>query len=52
MSDFIFIGDYIGITSNNTTLFGIWTDRRDKLSLFDFEDDVYGSRIIAGGATP
>ena len=52
MSDFIYIGDYIGITSNNTTLFCIWTDRRDKLSIFDFEDDVYGSLIISGGATP
>jgi hypothetical protein len=51
MSDFIYIGDYMDITSNNTTLFGIWTDRRDKLSILDFEDDVYG-RIIAGGATP
>jgi len=52
MSDFIFIGDYIGITSNNTTLFGIWTDRRDKLSIFVFEDNVFGSLIISGGATP
>ena len=52
MSDFVYIDDYIGITENNTTLFGIWTDRRDKSSVFDPEDDVYGSLIIPGGATP
>ena len=52
MSDFVYIGDYFGITENNTTLFGIWTDRRDKSIIFDSEDDVYGSLIIAGGASP
>jgi len=52
MSDFVYIDDYIGITANNTTLFGIWTDRRDKSSVFDSEDDVYGSLIISGGAAP
>jgi hypothetical protein len=52
MSDFVYIGDYFGITENNTTLFGIWTDRRDKSGIFDSEDDVYGSLIIAGGASP
>jgi hypothetical protein len=52
MSDFIYIGDYFGITTNNTTLFSIWADRRDKLSVFDPEDDVYGSLIISGGASP
>jgi hypothetical protein len=49
--DFVFIGDYVDLTSSNK-LFGIWTDRRDKLSIFDFEDDVFGSEIIPGGGTP
>jgi hypothetical protein len=52
MSDFIYIGDYFGITANNTTLFSIWTDRRDKSIIFDLEDDVYGNRIIANGPAP
>jgi len=51
ISDFIFIGDYVDLTSSNK-LFGIWTDRRDKASIFDLEDDVYGSEIIPGGGTP
>jgi hypothetical protein len=52
MSDFIYVGDYIDITSSNTSVFGIWTDRRDKSSIFDFEDAVYGARIIIGGGLP
>jgi hypothetical protein len=52
IQDFDFGGDYIEITANATTLLGVWTDRRDKLTVFDFEDDVFGSRIIAGGAAP
>jgi hypothetical protein len=50
--DFVFIGDYNDLAATNSGLFAIWTDRRDKLSILDFEDDVYGSRIIAGGAAP
>jgi hypothetical protein len=51
INDFIFIGDYVDLTASNK-LFGIWTDRRDKVSIFDFEDDVFGSEIIPGGGTP
>jgi len=51
--DFSFTGDYIDLAANATTLFGIWTDRRDEIfSVFDSEDNVFGSRIIAGGAAP
>jgi hypothetical protein len=52
LSDFIFIGDYVDLTADNGSLFGIWTDRRDKLSIVDFEDDVFGSRMGAMGGTP
>ena len=52
MSDSVYIGDYFGITKNDTTLFGVWTDRRDKSSASDPEDDAYGALIISGGATP
>jgi hypothetical protein len=41
--DFIFIGDYFDLAANDQLVFGIWTDRRDKTDIFDFEDDVYGS---------
>lgn len=41
--DFVFIGDYFDLASNSTLIYGIWTDRRDKTDIFDFEDDVYGS---------
>lgn len=51
LSDFIFIGDYNDLTASNK-LFSIWTDRRDKASIFDFEDDTFGGQIIAGGGTP
>ena len=43
-SDFVFNGDYIDLTTSNGSLFGIWTDRRDKTTIFDGEDDVWGSR--------
>jgi hypothetical protein len=52
MSDFVYIGDYFGITENDTMLFGIWTDRRDKSIIFDLEDDLYGSLIIFSGTAP
>ena len=56
MSDLFFVGDYIDLAASNK-LFAVWTDRRDKLDqgifgIFDLEDDVYGSAIIAGGAAP
>ena len=41
--DFVFIGDYFDLAANDQYVFGIWTDRRDKTSIFDFEDDVFGS---------
>ncbi len=44
-TDFIFLGDYIDLTPSSAGLFTIWTDRRDKLSIFDFEDDVWGSPV-------
>ncbi len=49
INDFVFIGDYNDLAANNTTLFGVWTDRRHQTSIFAFEDNVFGSRIIAGG---
>jgi hypothetical protein len=39
-------GERTGIAANNSGLiFAVWTDRRDKASTGDGEDDVYGSRI-------
>ena len=43
ISDFFFVGDYFDLAANDQYVFGIWTDRRDKTSIFDFEDDVFGS---------
>jgi hypothetical protein len=43
-SDVLFLGDYIDLTTDNGSLYTVWTDRRDKLSLTDREDDVWGSR--------
>lgn len=57
-SDYFFVGDYIDLTSNSSLLFGVWTDRRHEANIGgppDFsglEDNVFGSRIIAGGAAP
>jgi hypothetical protein len=45
LSDFIFIGDYIDTASNASFVHVIWTDRRDKASIFDFEDDVFADRL-------
>ena len=42
-SDFIFLGDYNDLTPTNGGLFTVFTDRRDKASIFDFEDDIWGS---------
>jgi hypothetical protein len=44
ISDFLFIGDYFDLTVDIGSLYTVWTDRRDKLSIFDLEDDVWGSR--------
>ncbi len=49
INDFVFIGDYNDLAVNNTTVFAIWTDRRHQTSIFPDEDNVFGSRIIAGG---
>ena len=49
---FNFIGDYIGLAANDTELFAVWTDRRNRISIFQTDNDVFGSRIIAGGGTP
>ncbi len=52
INDFVFIGDYVDLAANDTTLFGVWTDRRHQGSIFAFEDNVFGSRIISGGGAP
>jgi hypothetical protein len=49
LSDFDFVGDYFDLTTGSSLIFGIWTDRRDKVSIFDFEDDVWGARIAPVG---
>ncbi len=59
LQDWIFTGDYNDLTANQTTVFSIFADRRDKDlpnvflggGIYDFEDDVWGSKIIAGGGT-
>jgi hypothetical protein len=45
LADFNFNGDYYDLTTGHSLIFGAWTDRRDKLSIFDDEDDVWGARI-------
>jgi hypothetical protein len=40
LSDFSFIGDYLGLASSARRVHVVWTDRADKLSIFDLEDDV------------
>ena len=52
ISQFIFIGDYTGIAAIPTTSYAVWTDRRNRTNIFDANNDVFGSRIIAGGGTP
>jgi hypothetical protein len=44
LSDRNFVGDYIDLTTDNGSLYTVWTDRRDKRSIFDLEDDAWGSR--------
>jgi hypothetical protein len=50
MSDFIFLGDYFGMTvvkngSSDPFVYGVWTDRRDEPSPFFLDDDIWGARI-------
>jgi hypothetical protein len=52
LSAFIFLGDYIGLAQDETASFAVWTDRRNRISIFEFDNDVFGSRVIAGGGTP
>lgn len=53
INDFIFIGDYNDLAmckqGNSFVLFAAFTDRRDKLSIFDSENDVFGIRITPDG---
>jgi len=48
-SDFLFIGDYIDSATSNQAndpfVYLIWTDRSDKFSEFDFEDDVWMKKV-------
>lgn len=50
VSDYLFIGDYtdsstnrIAGTTGNAQI--VWTDRSDKTSIFDYEDDVYSDQV-------
>lgn len=51
MSDYIFVGDYKDTSTSRSTssaqqkVHTIWTDRSDKVSIFDLEDDVYSDRV-------
>jgi hypothetical protein len=51
ISDFIFLGDYFDITvargkdENAPFVYGVWTDRRNEPTIFDFNDDIWGARI-------
>jgi hypothetical protein len=51
VQDFIFTGDYTDLAANQTTLFGVWPDRRHQNSVFSANDNVFGSLIISGGGT-
>ena len=44
INDFIFIGDYNDLAISNK-VFAIFTDRRHRTSIFEFEDNVFGSLI-------
>lgn len=50
VSDYWFIGDYIDSSANRISadnrVWGIWTDRSDKTSVFDYEDDVFADKIL------
>lgn len=44
-SDFLFLGDYYDITVSDGLVYGVWTDRRDEPSAFDFDEDSWGAVI-------
>jgi len=44
ISDFVFIGDYNDLAISNK-VFAIFTDRRHRTSIMQFEDNVFGSQI-------
>jgi hypothetical protein len=50
MNDYIFIGDYNDIAASQWSAFGIWTDRRHRSSIFEFEDNVFGSGLLPFGS--
>jgi hypothetical protein len=41
-----FIGDYTGVAVNDATVYAVWTDRRVDSTTLDYNNDVYGSRVI------
>jgi hypothetical protein len=43
-SDFLYIGDYFGAATSMRWLFLAWTDRADKRSQLDYEDDIFTDR--------
>jgi hypothetical protein len=44
-SDFLFVGDYYDLTVSDGLVYGVWTDRRDEPSEFNFDDDSWGAVI-------
>lgn len=49
INDYIFIGDYNDCAANHTAVFCVWTDRRHQTTIYAYEDNIFGSRIIPGG---
>ena len=49
--DFTFTGDYTEVAANDTTVFAVWSDRRHTTNVKYGRDNVFGSRLIAGGST-
>jgi hypothetical protein len=45
LSEYLFIGDYIDGAANSRRYHVIWTDRADKTSIFDYEDDIFTDRF-------
>ncbi len=45
MSDYGFIGDYFDSAANMRRVYFVWTDRADKTSILDLEDDIYADRF-------
>jgi len=48
LSDYTFIGDYMDATPGSSVDL-VWTDRRDKTSIFDQEDDVLFDKVESPG---